>query len=573
MSEIKKSFHGIAFFTNLTSSLALIALLALGVFVNVNRFIVGDESTAGYKAVCLDTSSWNVACTVVGTAVGILAAIAFSNQDDVITRAELVQDRGVVAIFLRPLTVKRGLEQIYTLQVPFERTILVLCTVVTALMSAAVVALFGVHASRQEIINPLSSYPLADLNSSFFENDRAGALFASGSPTLNSVTSQLSGFLYKAAYITGQKIRGNYNPFDPYVAYLPEQGPLGDTTYNSLNTGGVGLNASSYLQYSGIPSDFSMPAAFEFNRLQATVYGTHVDVSCQDVTFAYTITSNEIEQMTLVFASKPNGPNITTFGNLDPDSILTTLAIGSAVILDPETQDPVHTLVIPEFITESALILECSYSGREYLAEVSIASLTSPLLIEREVNQGPMMGPLVNQRVANVTHGLLSIGGQGGNIARGFIDAEYNADGFNNTDMASALGTVIAQVGEAYFSVLRQQVERSNMVRGDSNVSHPSELRLYVTVSRLGGAQYGWLAVLGILLLASSVGTVRTCGGRRAVGFEAQDAVKLLARLLNEPVGEKTRVGYTDQLVVLGNGRGGRLSEAKHEPSPGAVTH
>ncbi|KAI4171732.1 MAG: hypothetical protein LQ348_006881 [Seirophora lacunosa] len=572
MAEPHKTFHGIAFFTNLAASLALIALLALGVWVNVNRFIVGDESTHGWKAVKLDTTSWNIACTVVGTAVGILAAVAFSNQDDVITRTELAHHRGVLAIFLRPLTLKRGLEQIYSLQMPWERTFLVLSTVVTALMSATVVALFGIHASQQEIINPLSSYPLAELNSTFFENDREGALFPSGSPTSSSVAGQLSGFLYKAAYITGQKIRANYNPYDPYISYLPEQGPLGDTTYRVLNTGGVGLNASSYLQYSGIPSGFSMPAAFEFNELQATVYGTHVNVSCQDVTSAYTISSNDIEQITLVFASKPDSPNITLFGNLDGYSILTTLAIGSAVTLNPDTAEPVHTLVIPEFITESALVLECSYSGREYLADVSIASPTSPLLIEREVEQGPLIGPLVKQRVANVTHGLLSIGGQGGNLARGFIDAEYNADGFNNTGMASALETVIAQVGEAYFSVLRQQAERSNIVRGDPDASYPSELRLYVTVSRLGGAQYGWLAVLVILLLASLLGTARTCVGRRAVGFEAQDAVKLLSRLLEEPIGEKTRVRYTDRLVVLGSGRGG-LNEGKDELSPDPVPH
>lgn len=355
MAEPHKTFHGIAFFTNLAASLALIALLALGVWVNVNRFIVGDESTHGWKAVKLDTTSWNIACTVVGTAVGILAAVAFSNQDDVITRTELAHHRGVLANFLRPLTLKRGLEQIYSLQMPWERTFLVLSTVVTALMSATVVALFGIHASQQEIINPLSSYPLAELNSTFFENDREGALFPSGSPTSSSVAGQLSGFLYKAAYITGQKIRANYNPYDPYISYLPEQGPLGDTTYRVLNTGGVGLNASSYLQYSGIPSGFSMPAAFEFNELQATVYGTHVNVSCQDVTSAYTISSNDIEQITLVFASKPDSPNITLFGNLDGYSILTTLAIGSAVTLNPDTAEPVHTLVIPEFITESAL--------------------------------------------------------------------------------------------------------------------------------------------------------------------------------------------------------------------------
>ncbi|KAI4179405.1 MAG: hypothetical protein LQ346_007201 [Caloplaca aetnensis] len=294
-----------------------------------------------------------------------------------------------------------------------------------------------------------------------------------------------------------------------------------------------------------------MPAQFEFNELSALVYGTQVNVSCQDTTSEYTISSSDVERVTLIYAGKADGPNITLLGDLDGYKILTTLAIGSAVTVSAETGEPIHTLVIPEYITESALVLECTYSGREHLTNVSVASPASPLVIGDIVQQGPFIGPLVKQRIANVTHGLLSVGGQGGNLARGFIDAEYNADGLNNTDMASALERVIEQLGEAYFSVLRQQVERSNIAKGSPSSVFESELRLYVTVSRMGGAQYGWLAVLGILLLASLMGTFRTCASRKAVGFEAQDAVALLSRLLDDPIRDTTRLTYKDKFTVL----------------------
>ena len=131
------------FFTNLCASLILAALIALGVYVNINNLIVGDVSTNGYSVVDLDTTSWNIACTIVGTVAGILATIGFSTEDDIITRRELASDRGVCAMFFRPLTLRRGLEQIIRLQLPVERTILVLLTVVMALTSATVVALFG----------------------------------------------------------------------------------------------------------------------------------------------------------------------------------------------------------------------------------------------------------------------------------------------------------------------------------------------------------------------------------------------------------------------------------------------
>ncbi|KAI4179406.1 MAG: hypothetical protein LQ346_007202 [Caloplaca aetnensis] len=240
MADATPRFHLGAFLTSLTSSLCLAALLGLGIYVNVNKFIVGTESTPGYQVVDLNTGSWNIVCTVVGTAVGILAAVAFSNQDDILTRRELAHDRGVLAIFLRPLTIKRGLEQIRSFQLPVQRTILIICTIATALMGAATVALFGVHASRELIINPSSSVALAGLNETYFENARDEGLFASGIPTASSVSGQLSGFLYKAAYIAGRKIRGSYSPYEIYAAYLPEQGPLGDTTYAALNTGGGG---------------------------------------------------------------------------------------------------------------------------------------------------------------------------------------------------------------------------------------------------------------------------------------------------------------------------------------------
>ena len=94
---------------------------------------------------------------MVGTAVGLIAAVAFANQDDGITRHKLASDRGVVAMFLRPLTIMRGAEQVFRLQLPIKRTLLVILTIATALVSASTVALFGIRAVTDEIINPSAS--------------------------------------------------------------------------------------------------------------------------------------------------------------------------------------------------------------------------------------------------------------------------------------------------------------------------------------------------------------------------------------------------------------------------------
>ena len=567
MAAEEKRFHALAFLSNAIAFVLLASLLALGVYVNVKNILVGSISTNGYHVANINTTYWNVACTIVGTAVGFLAAIALANQDERITRCQLAGDRGVMALFLRPLTLRRGLDQIAHLHLPPERTLLLILTIAAALTNAAVVALFGIRSTTERIVNPTASYPLAALNATFFISDGDGAVFAAGSPTFNSELSLLSGFLYKAAYINGLISRGQYEPFStPEVPYIPEQGSIGDAVYAGLNTGGVGLNVSSYLQYSGDTDGFDMPGEYEFDKLKAGVFATNVSVSCQNATASYTAVGTRVDIgfVTVMAVSKPNGPNITLFNNLQGDLIDTSLAIGSAVTIESDTGDPVHTLVIPDFGLQTAFVLECSYDGQEYMANVSVASSVSPLQIEGEAFPGPVIGPEVKQRLANITHNMLSFGGMGGDLARGFIDANYNSDGTNNTEMADTLETVVEQLCEAYISLLRQQVERSNLYKGnDASSGNGSDLQLYVKVLRLGGGQLGWLAVLGVLLIGSLWGTVRACGARAMVGFDAQNSVQLLRSTLHNPeIRDRTRLRYENDLVVLTEG-----TIPKYEPN------
>lgn len=349
MATGENRFHALSFLSNAIASVFLATLLALGVYVNVRNILVGNITINGYQVVSLNTSYWNVACTIVGTAVGFLAIVALAKQDECITRCQLASDRGVMALFLRPLTLRRGLDQIAHLHLPPERTLLLILTVAAALTNAAVVALFGIRSTTERIANKLASYPLAALNSTFFNNTRDGAMLVAGSPTFNSETSQLSSFLYKAAYINGLIAIGRYVPFSTLEApYIPEQGSIGDTVYAVLNTGGVGLNVSSYLQYSGLTDGFDMPAEYEFNKLQAQVFGTNISVSCQNTTAGYTTvgTSVDIGSVTVMAVSKPNGPNITVFNNLQGELIDTSLVIGSAVTIESDSGEPVHSLVI-----------------------------------------------------------------------------------------------------------------------------------------------------------------------------------------------------------------------------------
>lgn len=186
---------------------------------------------------------------------GIIASIAVSSHDAFLSRLELASPKGVPAIFLRPLTAKRGLEQLLKGRLAPERTALVLLTLATALTSAATVALFSVQTTIKEVTNPFPSFPLALLNASFFKSVDGG-VFSLG-PTVDSrpTIPALSSFLYRSAFINGQiaQLGEHLTAARDPQGFLPYEGSLGETAYKDLWTSGVGINIQSYLTNHGPP--------------------------------------------------------------------------------------------------------------------------------------------------------------------------------------------------------------------------------------------------------------------------------------------------------------------------------
>ncbi|KAF2993242.1 hypothetical protein E8E13_000198 [Curvularia kusanoi] len=542
-------YRTLAFMTNLAAAMLLTTVVTMGIYVTTIKHYVGRLSTNDYPVIPLDSTYWNVGCTIAGTAIGILAVVAFAMQDECLTRHELVAERGVIAIFLRPLTIKRGGDQVVRRQLPLERTLLVLLTLTAALSSASVVALFGVRSVSDVVVNPLPSYGIAPFYDWDFSNGGDGG--GSFSPTLRDflvfnfpVTAFLTSFLYKAAYIAGQKASNpDYQVGFPYVS---EQSQLGSNVYETLYTGGIGLNVSSYLQYDGQTEGFSMPADYSFNKLEAIVFGTHVDVTCTNVTSEYSI-KNDLARsdatkdvVKVVVAERPGDSNFK-FANWFGD--MSTPEIESLVVIDRNTSKP--TLILALGGVLHPLILECTFAGREYLASVSVASASSPLRLDHEMVQGPELSPIMQQYLANMSETLFGHNGVG--VVRGFLDGGF--DGFSPDEiMISSLETVLEQLGEACFSFLRQMVEMSSKIEDYAkHFRNGSRLRLYITVVRLGGASYGWLVVPVALLLGTVVGLVRICTYRTMAEFEAQDPVRLLQlSLQNAAISDTSKLGYRD---------------------------
>lgn len=116
------------------------------------------------------------------------------------------------------------------------------------------------------------------------------------------------------------------------------------------------------------------------------------------------------------------------------------------------------------------------------------------------------------------------------------------------------LQTILWQLGEAYFSIMRQLPESSNAVLnvGDKDFRNGSKLLLYATVVRLGGARHAWLVVLVVLLLGLTFGMMQILIGGKVLDFEAQDSVKLLqSALQNEMICEVSRICYKDGKISI----------------------
>lgn len=457
MDMSARSYHSIAITSNIFAALCVATLLGLGIYVNMQVLVVEGFSIPGFSVVQVDQSGWNIGCTVVGTAVGILVSVALSSHDDFLTRKAILSEQGVVALYLKPLTAGRGAEQVRRGELQPTRVLLVFLTIVATLSSAATVAIFGIHNAEQLVFNPAASYPLAGLNGTYFFSLADGSVY----PLVPTVELPvLDNFLYRSAYIGASMARGSYSPYGyDKENWISESGAVGDTTYGTLNTEGIGLNTTSYVEFSGLPSGFNMPSAYTFNWLNGDVFGTHIDVECVNATGLYTVNyTSPIDGVSVYLIRNEKGFRL----NLVQDtSGLNHLMIGSAIT--NSSGSPLLTIVVPNWIEETAFVCECTYSGREFIASVELNSRVSPLVTVAEVLDGPYIGSYVKWTLANYVYGALSKPG-GGTLVSAWLDAEFNTDGDNNTDTAALLGFHLQSNGRSIYQLVKAKHRDSESI-------------------------------------------------------------------------------------------------------------
>lgn len=500
------------------------------------QLVVVSQDGDGFSTFNITPATWNIGITIIGTVVGVVASIAFSAQDAFLSRMGLVSDRGVAAIFLRPLTTMRGLQQLLRGELNPERTALFILTLGTALMSAATVALLSVQNVVYDVTNTSPSFPLSyyNITQTFFTTNAQGGIFPILLPTDSELRVNVNSFVYRSTFINAQKLA-------PYKiqSSISTQGLLGETTYGDLWTSGVGINANSYINFPGPSGNFPLPVNYTFASLSGRVYGTTVNVTCENSTSSYSVRNlGQVSTGIMVTASKAGfetgfNTNITMF---IAQNDVNVLPMGFNLTYDGAA-NPIHVILVTDLQGDNAQVFECSYQGREALFDFAISGPADPLVIGEVADQGPVIGPQVKKLIASNLDEIISASGGGSVLSKAFVDANYNSGGDNTTAaFGQVLGTVLSQSAQAIISVLRQPIEVANLYQP------PLGQGAYVTMSmkiqRVGGGSYGWLAVYGAVLLGALLGLIRSLIGGKAVAFEAQDAVILLGQALR---GKSTR--------------------------------
>lgn len=567
MGKIK--YQSMVLVTSSLVTVTVTALLALAVYVNVKQPVAGEVSTPGFPALNVSASQWNVGCTVLGTAVGILVTAGLAFDDGLLTREAILCTEGVAPFYLRPLTIPRGMDQVRNGWSHATRMFLLFLTIVATLSTTATVAIFGVHNVEQSLYNPTASWPLATILKVKDEEIHVSPDLATNSYNL----ATLDAFLFRSAYIAGlntsTKWKSDYPGF--LSRWLPESGPLGDTLYPTLHTSGIGLNVSSYLDYTGRPRiGFDVPATYAFNKLYGDVFGTHIDVTCSDAQHA--LTTDLVSNSGNNFSSWYYQIDTQKGAHLALSSEIDIFTIGSALIYQHGV--PILTIAVP-FDAHKAVVYECTYSGNDFVASVSVDARVSPLRIVAEKGNSSSIDTDTKKMLAYSMRTLLSKQG-GGSLVRAWqtLDIEKPAsfEGDSET-LRRNLEKIFSQMGEALISLWRQDFERADYHEA-SDLPTPRgvpalAVAVLVTIAKLGGGSWGWLSVYILFLMGSLSSIIRYCRVRRILQTDVQDPLRILEMTLEggKEISLRSRIRIQDKLEVISSSTGLPLNDTVGERS------
>ena len=371
--------------------------------------------------------------------------------------------------------------------------------------------------------------------------------------------TQLESFMYQSALVHTSKISGREHPFTANITRAEFQGGfyLGDSVYLTTRTEGIGVNVSSYEQFSG-DGVYGLPRRYAFEYLMGELYANNVNVKCRDIRYQYDIGelrredinhegedgSHGVRDMiishidgghTYRIRRGNGGPEVLAELDLRPSPTLSRTRGSEVIVESGSFQIPAQTIIIPVWDedTPDALIARCEYQPSEYHKSFVVKGLKGPLL-SRHLNfaklpdgsveltpatviDGKCLSPILALPAARAIHELLSPRGRRRDdnpLNRAFRELKDMPLAY--TSLIPAVENVLAETAQAYFSLLRQRVERGNMWPGAERLTDPQTKAILMgfEIIRYGGdSSSSRYSLVGIVLLAVllSVSLLRVC--------------------------------------------------------------
>ncbi|KAH8891697.1 hypothetical protein GQ53DRAFT_150209 [Thozetella sp. PMI_491] len=341
---------------------------------------------------------------------------------------------------------------------------------------------------------------------------------------------ELEAFMYQSAASHVSESLGRRSPLFANVTGPQRSGVrLGDASYATLLTEGIGLNLSSYQRFlgDGLPG---LPRNLTFLALSGDTYATNATVQCRDISYLYNVHyhkeqegqgwdrkrmimthyNEDEDSKTYDITRDPTGIQIVTdFRLVEWGGGMTKTVAGKVTKIPGAIHVPTQLIIIPNWTRRIplALVAECAYRPPvEYHKLFWITHLMSAiyathsdvkgkpdggfeLIPKTKLNDAKCLSPLLSLPAARAIHELLSQEGQvaGGAIARAFRDVGFEPR--LHYRLAPLMEMILTETAAAYFSLLRQRVEIANFWPQDDQVRHPGAKpqQLEFDYIRLGG--------------------------------------------------------------------------------------
>jgi uncharacterized membrane protein YgdD (TMEM256/DUF423 family) len=497
--------------TILLFSLLLIILsapiIALGAFTGFKSIPVGFNGCQGCWRI--SAPDWDAAVAFYGSVLGAIGATLLHRVVTSIAQRQLMTQKGATLRMFRGLAILDILHLVQTRSSSFalQRSWALPILLATFLASSSTIALIGTHTVPGTIRNPLGSAALGLLNNTLFYNAPDGALF----PDLVDIDpSNFDGPVVKAARIISLQALGKYDSNYAQQNDLFLGGQIGNSTYEDLDTGGIGVNVNSYLRFSGNGDFFNPPTNYTFNRLTGVAWGINTTVQCAP-TNAFTVTPLSVAfgHGNIVRVFNVSGPAYNMVFSSPQDSIqpyaFTVLASNLALPSNQlNSNDWVNLVVLmPTYLDETTFVYMCSISARQYLASVSVTGVGGTVQYSPLDQSKDVSGPFLSQDQATFLETLINVR-VGGAIAA--VMGDQIIDPNSTIPIEGVLSNILSAATRIRMTVRKQHYERASASIPGISLDQ-TYFELEYNVQQVGSGRKGlfWL-FLPILMFLTGIG-------------------------------------------------------------------